>query len=229
MLDYEKKEKILLKTNILNLRKQIDTKKISNELELKILNFSIKFDLDFDYVIRRIKEDDLFLLHFVKMPSKQNFHEKEAIEYIGKIKNVSNAIKLNSGGNNAIYIQNGNIISGANNTALNSNKSIDFYWEYVNTDGVVFKCYATHKYTKQSGGAQDNQFNDVQNFVNSANGYSKNDGIIFFAICDGEFYKEFYPGQNNCTRLKYLENSTRRNSPVHVCDIDTLESILISL
>lgn len=39
-------------------------------------------------------------------------------------------------------------------------KTIDFEWDYKG-----YKIYASHKYTKDRGGAQDNQYKDLQEFI----------------------------------------------------------------
>ena len=46
-------------------------------------------------------------------------------------------------------------------------KSIDFSW---NTKDYTI--YASHKYTKDEGGHQTNQYEDLQNFITAANNSS---------------------------------------------------------
>ncbi|PWV43541.1 hypothetical protein [Candidatus Phytoplasma asteris] len=69
-------------------------------------------------------------------------------------------------------------------------KSIDFSFKYKDLE-IIF--YVFHKYTKESGGSQDNQKNDVKISIEEAKTdtqkYNKNIMILF--ICDGDYYSEY--------------------------------------
>lgn len=64
--------------------------------------------------------------------------------------------------------------------------------------------YATHKYTKVSGGHQDNQYKDIQEFIKESvtNTYTDK---YFIAICDGDFYNT----KNSQRGISKLENLQR--------------------
>jgi len=116
---------------------------------------------------------------------------------------VENFEILPSGGNNAVYVENGKLFSGADlvNQAKEA-KSIDFSWTIGN-----IRFYASHKYTKDSGGAQDNQYLDMQNFLkNTRDCNIKN--TVFLAICDGKYYqaKDSKTGDN--TKIERLQRLT---------------------
>ena len=68
MLDYELEERTRRDLNILQMRKNIVKGKIDNQLDIKINNFSDKFNLDLDFVRNKLLNDDLFILHFIKDP-----------------------------------------------------------------------------------------------------------------------------------------------------------------
>lgn len=139
----EAKKKARL-ANIDEVRKDIDKswvqEKIKNHIEA------------FNGVMTEAEVRDAILTNiivaskFCKDPGKQNISEKLAIE-------VLDVKKLPSQGKNCIrFNDNGDIVS----TSSGNTKSADFmYGEY----------YATQKYTDGEGGAQDNQRNDVIDFL----------------------------------------------------------------
>lgn len=71
------------------------------------------------------------------------------------------------------------------NSRQNDVKSIDFHFN-VGEKNV----YVSHKYIKATyGGAQDNQYNEVRNFLRNCN--KINSGNDFFiAICDGPYFEK---------------------------------------
>ena len=204
MLNYEMEEKIKRELNILNMRRQLATNKTDNQLLVKIDAFCEKFNLDVDFVKNKIINDDLFILHFIKDPQKQSFHQGLAFNYLKRITGFYNAVLLPSNGSEALYVSNGNVLSGKNLTTSNIGKSIDFRWDVKDNTGKTITCYATHKHTKTAGGSQDNQFRDVESFIKQAQ-YCNSKSIYFFAICDGAYYKTHY--NNSSSKIEYL-NST---------------------
>ncbi|MDR2581219.1 MAG: hypothetical protein LBC85_09540 [Fibromonadaceae bacterium] len=191
------------------------------EMKLKIQNWAKKFDYPFDTIVEKIKTDPVFRCVFVKDPAKQNLYQKLAANYIERLPNVKNFETLPQGSDKAKYLTNGKLFSGKllNNASKNT-KSIDFTWEVGN-----YLFYASHKYTKDSGGAQDNQYLDIQNFLIHArdNNYSK---YIFLAICDGEYYLQKDSQTNSKTKIERLKKLTCQNS--FVLTIKELGSFLKS-
>lgn len=104
---------------------------------------------------------------FCKDPGKQNISEKLAIE-------VLQVEKLPSRGKNCIrFNDDGDIVS----TSAGNTKSADFmYNDY----------YATQKYTDGAGGAQDNQRNDVIDFLKRGSIKHK-----VAAIVDGSYWDTY--------------------------------------
>lgn len=186
MLNYEELYKERVKENIQVLRDNINDKSVS----LKIKKWAEKYELHPKYVKYKVAMDDVFALNFIKEPSRQNFHEDAAAYEIMKWNIVEEFKKLDKGGDNSKVIDNGEVISLKDiTTSKLITKTIDFQWDIVNqTTGEVFICYASHKYTKDSGGAQDNQYNDIKIFMEHAK-ENKNRNELFFAICDGKYYQ----------------------------------------
>ena len=160
----EAKKKARL-ANIDEVRKDIDKpwvqEKIKNHIEA------------FDGVMTEAEVRDAILTNiivaskFCKDPGKQNISEKLAIEVLG-------VKKLACQGKNCIrFNDNGDIVS----TSSGNTKSADFmYGEY----------YTTQKYTDGEGGAQDNQRNDVIDFLKRGSIKHK-----VAAIVDGVYWDKY--------------------------------------
>ena len=65
--------------------------------------------------------------------------------------------------------------------------------------------YATHKYTLDGGGAQDNQYMDLHAFINETN-QSRAPQAIFIAIADGPYYGT-RDTLRNATRIEALRQA----------------------
>ena len=159
-VELKKREKRI--ANIRQVREEIDKKWVSN----KIHNHIIAFDGIFTYeeVKEAILTNDIVASKFCKDPGKQNISENLAAE-------VLELDKLPATGKNAIrFDDNGNITS----ISSGNTKSADFIYNGY---------YATQKYTTEAGGAQDNQKNDVIDFLKRGSISHK-----VAAIVDGDYW-----------------------------------------
>lgn len=142
-----------------------------NDIIIKIKNFIDRFDgmfLEQD-IIQKILNDDAFAAMFAKDPTKQNISEKMCSDYIG-IKRAPQ-----SGKNCIRFTDTGDIVSSKKEGGC---KSVDF----ILPEGV----YATQKYTgANTGGAQDNQFDDVVAFLKNGSIHHK-----VAAIVDGWYWED---------------------------------------
>jgi len=152
-------------------------------MKIKINRWAKKFSFLEKDVRSKILSDSMFACIFAKDPKKMNFYEKMASEYLTK-----NLTQFNNlANNNLCYIVEGEVYEGQK---INDLKTIDFKWTFKGID-----CFASHKYIKADGGAQDNQYNDVRNSLKEAQNI---DGIKFIAICDGPYFQR----NNRLNRLK---------------------------
>lgn len=158
-----------LENNIRNLRE-------------KIHNYATKFHVHPDDIRRKIETDILFANCFAKDPTKQTSHEQIAAHYISRLPFVNNFRKLPVNGKEAFYVaEGGEIMAG---TARQGHiKTLDFTWQTND-----FTCFATHKYTKNSGGAQDNQFADVLGTMHRWSKGNAQPNTVLFAILDGKYF-----------------------------------------
>ena len=205
MFDYTAKVKEAWQSNFEN-------KKLSEE---RIKSYCEKTGYESSIVRTKINTDEMFRWWFVVDPVRQNVFEKIAAKHIESIVGVTSFEKY---GTNEWFI-----VAGAlkHKRELNGMKpefkSIDFGWKYGKK-----KFYASHKYTHESGGAQDNQYKDIQRFVTAANEIGGKD--IFVAIVDGEYY-ETTDSKAGMTRRQRLEQRAN-NKNVFVTDLEKLEEFL---
>lgn len=140
----EQKKKEARLANIEEVRKEIDKSWVKTKIE----NHIAAFDgiMSVEEVREAILTNIIVASKFCKDPGKQNISEKLAAEVLG-------LDKLPAQGKNCIrFDNNGNIVS----TSTGNTKSVDF---------MLGEYYATQKYTTEEGGAQDNQRNDVIDFL----------------------------------------------------------------
>ena len=140
----EKAKKEARLKNIQQVRDEIDQSWVRDKINSYLA--AVDYIVSEEEVKEGILTNTIIASKFCKDPSKQNLSENLVSEILG-------IPKLPSQGKNCIrFNDNGDIVSvkGTNT------KSADFmYGEY----------YATQKYTGEAGGAQDNQKNDVIDFL----------------------------------------------------------------
>jgi hypothetical protein len=225
-LDYAEEERqAIIKNNLALQRKVLDGSFIKDKALLtKIQNYATRNSLPFALILYEMKNNDLFCLHFAKSPIKQSFHQTLAFKYLKSIPGISNPELLPSSGTDAKYQISGMVLSEAQSKGSSSKgKSIDFEWQFKSSKtGKTITCYATHKFTRDFGGAQDNQFKDVVEFLRNAVAAKSND-LFFFAICDGPYY--LAPYENCSSKIDYL-NTQYSGSRCKAVTIDQLEEFV---
>ena len=215
-LDYGVEEKKARTENVAKLLAELDTSATS----VKILNFADKFDLDPLDVKEKIKSDSMFALNFIKDPLKQSLHEDLAAKHIeNELPLVRGFQQLPTRGENALYVQDGEIVSGADLEGEFKGKSLDFTWHYA-CEGHRLDVYAMHKHTKAEGGSQDNQYTDLKLFLEAASSNTNKDNL-FIAICDGPYYQRTV---NSSTRIDTLNTHFAGEQGV-ACSIDQLPTV----
>ena len=180
-LDYEKRIKEMWKENAKEVPSLV--KKNDKDTLKQIQTYSDRFDEPSRKVKEKILVDSMFANCFARNPTRQTSHEKIAFEYLSKNKSIlRNFCKLPQNGNDAVYLTSDGAFQKYEQCRKKIGKAIDFSWENA---GKIF--YASHKYTRESGGAQDNQFREqkelLEKFIKNVN-----ENEFFFAICDGQYY-----------------------------------------
>ena len=149
----------------------------------RIQTFSNRFGFEETEVCEKINNDFMFACCFAKNATRTGFHEKEAEKYLRMFPNLIRSFRsLPASGKNAMYINRmGNIVPGKKPSEI---KSLDFMWIAVDTH---IKCFAAHKFTREPGGSQDHQRNELIRLLQTfKNCNDKNTSL--FAICDGPYY-----------------------------------------
>ena len=161
-----------------------------SDLIIKISNFAERWSYEEEFVKNELlNNNDMFLLTFAKDPGKQTFHQHFAAQWLSSLPFVENFIELPASGKDALFISKGCIIKGDLKKSKGNElvpKSIDFSWEYT-FHNKTLKFYATHKHTKISGGSQDNQYRDVQDFHTHAK-ECIDCNCCLLSITDGPYY-----------------------------------------
>lgn len=211
--DYEGEFVRAIRTNLTKVIDQLDIG--DTGLSKKIGTFASRFAFAVDTVEKKIRDDEMFRAFFAKDPGKQKIHENIAAAFIECMPGVSNFKQL---AHDSLVVIQGAVRSRKDVRAEGATaraKTIDFSWSFCSKD-----VYASHKYTKQGGGAQDNQYRDLQEFIREAN-ESNLKNTYFLAIADGEYYGTA-DMNSQTTKLQHLKDiSNRRN--VLALSIDELE------
>ena len=164
--------------------------------------FADRFDYKLNSVIEKISVDRMFAAWFAKTPSKTGLHESIAGAWIKDLPNVSSFCHLPKGGINSVKIDSDGNLRGGTEPGV-PGKSLDFSWVSSRQ-----KYYAMHKYTKESGGSQDNQFLEMRDLLVRFQP-SVVAEFTLVVIVDGEYYQ-----RNDCAKIKILSQYERKTAPI---------------
>ena len=158
----------------------VKTKIIPDWMEVKIIKFCDKYHLDqnsVDLIKQRLITGDLVTIcQFMKEPLKQNFSEKYLFNHL---KNHCRITKLAPNGVNAYYLIDHQIQTNLKSKPIGL-KSLDF--KIIINQQTYF---LVHKLINESGGTQDQQFNEIVNLIK---GLDKNSAKQIIFVCDGEYF-----------------------------------------
>ena len=176
-----------------------------SEAAKKIKTFGEKTGIGEDVIRQKIRDDPIFRWFFVKDPKRQNIYENVAADWLRRQPQINDFRHL---GPCDLMICAGLVMTKdelRKRGGATAAKSIDFMW---NTR--EHKVYATHKYTLEGGGAQDNQYRDLHSFIDESN-RSTASSTIFVAIADGPYY-DTQDGLRNATRIGALQRAANKTT-----------------
>jgi hypothetical protein len=156
--------------------------KIRNYRQHKLTNEE-RTQISVQYILKQIINHDIMICSiFRKDPSKQSIHEKNQREQL-KQQQYPDLIKPS-----AVYIHNGQIEfgKGKKKRPFDATKTFDCYSPSIDRYGIC-------KYTTQNGGAQDNQYKDVKDFLKQIILYYRNhpsSTTTFAFYLDGKYYNQ---------------------------------------
>ena len=214
-LDFERLEHLQSLENLSDMLEEIPDR--SERSATRIAHFSEQFDIpekSFGLDLEANPSGPLAAV-LSKEARRQNVHEKAAMDYVKKLRHVSQFSKLPSSGPNALYVNSDGLIvtRGQLAGARPPSKSIDFRWKLG-----PLTCYAAQKYTKVGGGNQDSQFNEVEQLLRNFLPRTNNDTALFVLV-DGQYF--------DATKLTRLKALFRHQSPYScVVGINELQSLM---
>lgn len=177
----------------------------------RIHTFIWRFGFPRDKVHEKIATDRLFAAHFAKEPRRTKLHERAAAEWLQETPRISGFETLPTSGRNAFYItSDGEIRKGMRNPP---SKSLDFRWRTGETE-----FFASHKYTKESGGNQDSQFKEMVTLLDHFHNSAEEEKALVI-IVDGPYYMERRMGE----LLRFVRDRPPRS---YACHIENVPQIL---
>jgi hypothetical protein len=190
--------------NIKSVQNNIENKQYQYKIEQFIKRTGNIFTKE--EIIINVKNNDLVAAMFAKNPVKQNIYESKIPD---SLKDVCKLNKLPNGNKNSLrFNKQGKLVSGKITDIENYSKSVDFSGTINNK-----KFYFTQKYTQGKGGAQDNQYRDILQFIDYAI-QNKERGYGVGIIIDGDYYinkidviKERYKDVKDFMILQAFDNN----------------------
>ncbi|MFV8480334.1 hypothetical protein ACNQ2O_01790 [Mycoplasma sp. AA7A] len=182
-IDWQKEIRKIRIKNFADVRNELSQKWLLEKLEKE----EERTNIPKEFIITQLVDYNILAItKYAKDPNKQNIHESILYDYLLRDFN-ERGIKITDfsilpKGKGGKLITHDGIIINYDSKVKKTNKTLDIHFVY---DGVDF--YGSHKFTDESGGAQDNQFNDLKTFCESARN-SRNNKNYFIAIIDGRYY-----------------------------------------
>lgn len=190
----------LMNCNIQNVMEEAKSGTLGESLYNKIKNESKITGETCEYIQNLISTNKCYARFFAKDPLKQNIAEKIQLKLLhDKYPNIK---KLSTSGKNSYFLSDGDICNGPRKCSVKSStKTLDFFDPDTST-------YFYAKYIKESGGAQDNQICDAENFLREAITFTNKNGedINFCLVIDGDYAIRKYSRFKDILELAQLSN-----------------------
>ncbi len=195
--DYDAIEREIAKSGMEQVVDRLDAN--DEYLRKRIEWFVDRFGFQPEAVKDKIREDRMFSAHFAKDPRRTGFHEKVAACWLKQFSNIIAEFEtLPKSGKNAWYVNGDGLMQ--QNVKPKPSKSLDFRW--ISGRYTIF---GTHKYTREGGGNQDSQFDEVKLTLRHFQQGAVDDCTILLAIVDGPYYTR--------EKLAELNRFERTNPP----------------
>lgn len=196
--DYDAIEARMWQKNVGRVLKELEAD--NPHMHKKINTFAVRFGYDKDDVVGEILSNEMSAAMFSKKPDRQGMHEEAAGKWLEQLDNVNNFLKLPKRGNSACYITGDGEVRNVKRKPPGSSKSLDFCWETG-----VYTIFAAHKFTREGGGSQDNQFLEVRNLLELFQKGSASEQTVLLIIVDGPYFTE--------TKMNDLHRFEREKPP----------------
>ncbi len=188
--NYEALELALWQRNLSRVVQDLQNNKPG--LSKKIDSFARRFNyarVDIENEIRN-PNNPMFAAAFAKSPSRTDFDKKAAKTWLDneiRLQFGANAqvTRLPQRGTDVLYIATNGEIRTLRAGEKKPSRALNFKWEIR---GITY--YALHKYTSESGGAQDTHFREEQRMLDHFNSSAPpiNHNNVLIIIVDGRYY-----------------------------------------
>ena len=143
------------------------------------------------------------------------FMKSEALNYIKNIKNIQQFDEISR----IKKHRNQDLNNLFHNISNNISQYIDCAFKINN-----YSFYCKISFMPDCGGAQDNQYKDIEDFLHHSRDCNEKN-TIFLAICDGDYYLKKDSQTGDATKLDKLKSLTH-NKTSFVLSIEELELFL---
>lgn len=165
-----------------------------------------------------IKSKAFFRATILPEPGRQGVHEKALDAYIKtEVPLLTNSLMLPKSGPKARWFNSGQVVAS---NPKNDTKSIDLQAEIIKNDEII-PVFGICKYTKDGGGAQDNQHADV---VSTLKHCTKDQKFLTIALLDGGYYLK--PDRNGISKHAAFETAYADYPNVMITDYHQLNAKL---
>ena len=196
-----------------------EAKNMSGRLVKRVNTFTDRFGYSESSVMSKIIDDKMFASNFVKEPRRTGLHEGAAADWIMLLPNVIRFKRLPKGGINALKVSRDGNIEKVDKNKQFPGKTLDFQWH---TGEIT--CYAMHKFTKEGGGNQDSQYEEMKDLMQRFQ-LCQHEDIVLFVIVDGLYYET-----NEKRKLKKLQKLEKGTKPYsYATPIEGLPNLLNKL
>lgn len=188
-------------------RNHAEVRTEARERTPRIMARATKFSNDFGYTVDEVLanaiNDEMFAATLAKSPGRTGIHERIASGWIREIPGIEDFEVLSKSGTNAIKVSSDGFLVSGRQTRDMPGKSLDFKWV---CGGRTY--YAMHKYSKQSGGTQNSQSNEMRDLMIRFQRCT-DESIALVVIVDGGYYQH-----NNQEKLRELMQQERDRPPI---------------
>ena len=216
-LDFEGLEHERNMQNFLAMEREIEEQ--SDRLTERIVQMSLRFGVPEEFFWMDLRENPQGSLAatLTLQARRQNIHETSAAQFMLGMNHVLD-LKVpphSHSARNPLFVNEGGQIISENDLDGGPRPSapIDFQWKTGNVS-----CYGAQKYTKEGGGHQDGQYNELVRLLGNFHKHTDT-GSALFVIIDGPYFD-----QGRVEKLKVLERTEKPRS--YVLSINDLQQTL---
>jgi hypothetical protein len=169
---------------------------ITDAQMVQITAHADRFGHSVQSVISAVIESEVaFRFILGRNPGRMDYWETTLVEFLNSLPSVRLATKLPKAGPNRLYFVDGTL--RATKPDELQIKSLDIKVEFENGETA----YVIHKYTAESGGAQDNQWREAKTALAQVKKSSKTSPHLI-AVLDGDYYVAPRRAAGGLTRLE---------------------------